>query len=183
MALPSSHRLLVPRAYPSAKHSAVQRGAGKRCYSLVVHCSLGGSRVTRPFGERKLKRREEKKWRFEVLNGYLYAAFPIKRCLTFTFIHCWLLQALSKRLLIGNVPKWGRPFLFCALIKCCFLNVCISAGHTLWEGLAEFGTIVVPRIVFRSPVVVTGSPPSSNHYIRTQGRWWISLWMKMVRWC
>lgn len=62
-----------------------------------------------------------------------------------------------------------------------FLNVCISAGHMLWGVLAEFGTTVVPRIGFRSPVVVTGSPPSSNHYIRMQGKWWISLLMKMVR--
>lgn len=118
-----------------------------------------------------------------MLNLYFYAAFPIKRCLTFTFIHCWLLRALNKRLLMGSVPKWRETFSLLCFNQILFLNVCISAGHTLWEGLAEFGTIVVPRVVFRSPVVVTGSPPSSNHYIRMQGRWWISLWMKMVRWC
>lgn len=77
----------------------------------------------------------------------------------------------------------GETFSLLCFNQILFLNVCLSAGHTLWEGLAEFGTIVVPRIVFRSTVVVTGSPPSSNHYIRMQGRWWISLWMKMVRWC
>lgn len=57
----------------------------------------------------------------------------------------------------------------------------MPAGRILRGVLAEFGTLVVPRIVFRSPVVVTGSPPSSSHCVRAQGRWWTSLWMKTVR--
>ncbi|CAF99592.1 unnamed protein product [Tetraodon nigroviridis] len=55
------------------------------------------------------------------------------------------------------------------------VSVDASNSHTLWGVWAEFGTTVVPRIVFRSPAVATGSPPSSSHYIRMQGRWSISL--------
>lgn len=57
----------------------------------------------------------------------------------------------------------------------------MPAGRILRGVSAEFGTLVVPRTVFRSPVVVTGSPPSSSLCVRAQGRWWTSLWMKMVR--
>lgn len=75
-----------------------------------------------------------------MLDRYLCAAFPFKRCLTFTFIHCWPRGALNKRLLIGNVPKWERPFLFCALINFCFsmsafLQVTLSGGA--WQNLEQ----------------------------------------------
>lgn len=76
----------------------------------------------------------------------------------------------------------------CAWVRGTFSVVCFNqfvfsmpAGRILRGVLAEFGTLVVPRIVFRSPAVVTGSPPSFSHYVRARGRWWTSLSMKMVR--
>lgn len=57
-----SHWLLVPWAYPSAKHSAVQHSVGKYDYSLVCHCSLGeqGIEWQDPLRDRIKKKRGKK---------------------------------------------------------------------------------------------------------------------------
>lgn len=54
------------------------------------------------------------------------------------------------------------------------------SGHAQLGVLAGFGRIAAPRIVFKSPVDVTDSPPSSNRCVRMLVRWWTSLSMKMI---
>lgn len=52
-----------------------------------------------------------------------------------------------------------------------FVFLCMSTGHTQSEALADFGLVAVPKIVSRSHVDVTDCPQSSNHCVRTPGRW------------
>lgn len=62
-----------------------------------------------------------------------------------------------------------------------FWTVCPHTGPAQWGVLAGSGPPVALRTGSRSHEDAIGSPPSSSHCARVLGRWWTSLWMRMVR--